>query len=762
MTEYAVLGKNLPRVDGLPKVTGESEYAADRAVPGCLTGKILRSPYPHARILNIDTSAAEKVKGVKLVVSGKDFPNVHYGMWILDEVLFARDKVRYVGDEVAGVAAVDEDAAQEALDLIQVEYEELPAVFDPEEALHQDAPLIHEDFADTKAIFNVIGREGNQACKVRFHHGNVEEGFNGADKVIENRFTTHPHHPAYLETHSALAECDASMDLTLWLTTQSVFKVQELVCKLFDLPLTKVRVIGSTVGGGFGGKKPRVEQFAAAMALKTRRPVRITLTREEDLATTFQRHPTIIDIKTGVKQDGTLTAWDYRMLMDTGAYADHGPSILAMGAFHARGPYRTPHVNIEGRLAYTNKIISGAFRGYGNPQAAWATESQMDIIAQTLNIDPLELRHKNAMHQGDPMVNGQKYPEVRLVETLDQAAEAFGWKRNGQPSRNGKKRGIGMACGSHPSGGMSSSALIKVMADGTIQVLSGVIDIGPGQYTVAAQMAAETLDVPYEKVRMVTADTDGTPYENITAASRVTFNMGHSVRLAAEDARKELMTRAAEMLEADVEDLKTESERVFIASTPERGLSYSDVARAANIFKDGPIVGKGSFSAPQPPPVMDNIEGSTMVGFPTHGFVTHMAEVEVDEETGEVEVIRLVCSHDIGQIVNVGGLEGQIEGGVTQGFGFALVEEMVFEGGTLANGTMVDYKIPNILDVPPIEPHFVEKPDPGGPYGAKGVAEAVLVPTAPAIASAVFNAVGARITDLPITPDKVLQALKKL
>ena len=238
--------------------------------------------------------------------------------------------------------------------------------------------------------------------------------------------------------------------------------------------------------------------------------------------------------------------------------------------------------------------------------------------------------------------------------------------------------------------------------------------------------------------------------------------MGHSVRLAAEDARKELMTRAAEMLEADVEDLKTESERVFIASTPERGLSYSDVARAANIFKGGPIVGKGSFSAPQPPPVMDNIEGSTMVGFPTHGFVTHMAEVEVDEETGEVEVIRLVCSHDIGQIVNIGGLEGQIEGGVTQGFGFALVEEMVFEGGTLANGTMVDYKIPNILDVPPIEPHFVEKPDPGGPYGAKGVAEAVLVPTAPAIASAVFNAVGARITDLPITPDKVLQALKKL
>lgn len=762
MTDYAVLGKNLPRIDGPPKATGESEYASDRAVPGCLTGKILRSPYPHARILNIDTSDAEKVKGVKLVVTGADFPKVRYGMWIFDEVLFARDKVRYVGDEVAAVAAVDEDAAQDALDLIRVEYEEIPAVFSPQEALQADAPLIHEDFAESKALFKVVGREGNQACKVRFHYGDLEEGFREADEIVESQFTTHAHHPAYLETHSTLAECDSSMNLTLWLTTQSVFKAQELVCKVLDLPLTKVRAIGSAVGGGFGGKKPKVEHYAAAMALKARAPVRITLTREEDLATTFIRHPTTVGIKTGVKKDGTLTAWDFQMLMDTGAYADHGPSIIAMGAFHARGPYRIPHVNVEGRLAYTNKTISGAFRGYGNPQVAWATESQMDIIARTLSIDPLELRCKNAMQPGDSMVNGQKYPEVRLRETLDQAAKAFGWGKNGQKSTNGKKRGVGVACGSHPSGGMSSSALVKVMSDGSIQVLSGVIDIGPGQYTVAAQVAAETLSIPYEKVRMVTADTDGTPYENITAASRVTFNMGHSVRLAAEDARNELMTRAAEMLEANVADLKTENERVFITSAPERGLSYADVAKAANIFKDGPVIGKGTFSASQPPPTMDNIEGSTMSGFPTHGFVTHMAEVEVDEETGEVEVLRLVCSHDIGQIINLGGLEGQIEGGVTQGFGFALVEEMVYEGGILANGTMVDYKIPNILDVPPIEPHFVQKPDPAGPYGAKGVGEAVLVPTAPAIASAIYDAVGARITNLPITPDKVLNALKKI
>ncbi|MFQ5914209.1 MAG: xanthine dehydrogenase family protein molybdopterin-binding subunit [Nitrospinota bacterium] len=762
MSEFAVLGKKLPRIDGRPKATGESQYADDFTLPGCLTGRILRSSHPHARILNIDTSRAEKVKGVKAVFTGKDFPPTRFGQWILDETLFARDKVRYVGDEVAAVAAANQDAAQEALELIGVEYEELPAVFDPVEALKPDAPLVHENFAEHKALFKVVGREGNRACKARFHYGDVKKGFGEADEVIENRFCTHPNHPMYLETHAAVADCDSSGNLTVWLSTQSVFKSQEVIAKLLDMPLSRVRVIGSTVGGGFGGKKPRVEHYAAALAYKVRKPIRIVLSREEDLATTFQRHPSIVDIRAGVKKDGTLTAWDFKMMMDTGAYADHGPSILAMGTFHSRGPYKIPHVNIEGALVYTNKCISGAFRGYGNPQANWAVESHLDVIARTLGIDALELRRKNAMGHGDPMVNGQRYPEVRIRETLDQAAEAFGWGKASRTSSNGKKRGIGIACGSHPSGGLGSSALLKLMADGTAQVVSGVIEIGGGEYTVAAQVAAETLGVPYEKVRMITADTDATPYENITAASRITFNVGHAVRLAAEDARNELLNRSAEMLEANVEDLRTENERVFIASAPDRGLSYAQVALAANLHKGGPIIGKGSYAPQPPPPALENIEGAALVSFPTHGFVTHIAEVEVDEETGEVEILRMVCSHDIGQVINPDGLEGQVEGGVTQGIGYALVEEMVYEGGTLANSSLVDYLIPFALDVPPIEFHFVEKPDPAGPYGAKGIGEAVLVPTAPAIANAVYDAVGARVKDLPITPDKVLRALKKV
>lgn len=762
MSEYAVLGKNVPRIDSNPKVTGDSKYADDRTVPGCLTGRILRSPHAHARILNIDTSQAEKVKGVKLVVTGKDFPNVHFGQWIFDETLFVRDKVRYTGDEVAAVAAIDNDVAQEALELIRVEYEELPAVFDPEEALRPDAPVIHEDFGATKAIFDVKDRQGNQACKTRFHHGDLDIGFKEADEVIENRFTTHPHHPTYLETHSALAEYDASGNMTVWLTTQSVFKVQEVIGKLLDMPLSRIRVIGSTVGGGFGGKKPRVEHYAAAMAYKTRKPVRITLSREEDMETTFQRHPSIVEIKSGVKKDGTLTAWDFRMIMDTGAYADHGPSILAMGCFHSRGPYKTPHVNIEGRLVYTNKTISGAFRGYGNPQANWAVESQMDILSRTLGIDPFELRYKNGMGDGDPMVNGQRYPEVNLRETLENAAKAVEWGKAASRPTNGKKRGIGMACGSHPSGGMGSSAIVKMMPDGSAQVLSGVIEIGAGEYTIAAQVAAETLGVPYEKVRMVTADTDGTPYENITAASRITFNVGHAVRLAATDAREEMLTRAAEMLEANVEDLDTGGERAFIASAPDRGLSYAEVAKAANIHMKGPIIGKGSYMPSPPPPAMENIEGSALHGFPTHAYVTHIAEVEVDEDTGEVEVLRMICSHDIGQIMHPGALEGQVDGGVTQGIGYALLEEMVYDGGVLENADLVDYLIPNSLDIPPIEYRFIEKPDPAGPYGAKGIGEAVLAPTASAIGNAVYDAVGARIMDLPITPVKLLRALNKM
>lgn len=767
MSEYAIVGKRLPRIDGIPKATGDSVYAADIWKPGCLYGCILRSPYPHARIRQIETSRAERAQGVQGVFTAKNSPNVPYGLWINDETLFAVDKVRYVGDEVAAVVATDEDTAREALNLIDVDYEEIPAVLDPEEALLSDAPLVHDNFAQYQVNFESDGREGNRVCRLGYDYGDLENGWVQAAEVIENRFQTHSHHPTYLETHAALADVDSKNNITVHLTTQSVYGSQELIAAILGISLSKVRVIGTTVGGGFGGKKPRIEHYAAVMACALQKPVRITLTREEDLATTFRRHPSIAHVRSGVKQDGTITAWDLRMIMDTGAYADHGPSIAGLCAFHSRGPYRIPNVHIEVSAVYTNQSISGAFRGYGNPQAAYAVESQMDAIARKLEIDPIELRRKNAMVPGDPMVNGQCYPDVCLRETLDQASSAISWSQSGPNSvdvvcRPGKKRGFGVACGSHPTGGMGSSAVIKMMSDGTIQVLTGIIEIGPGEYTVAAQIAAETIGVPYEKVRVIGADTDATPFDFYTAASRATLNVGNSVYRAAEDVRKEILQRAAEMLEANPLDLEMGKERVFITGTPERSLSYAEVAKAANLFRDGPVVGKGSYAV-DVPPILPGFgqSGAPPEDFATHAYVTHIAEVEVDEETGEVEILRLVCSHDIGQAINRSGLEGQIEGGVAQGFGYALVEEMVFEDGVLVNGTMVDYKIPNILDVPPLEYHFVEKGDKAGPYGAKGVGEAVLVPTAPAIANAVCDAIGVRVTDLPITAEKVLLALNQ-
>ncbi len=767
MTEFAVLGKNLPRIDGQPKATGESKYGADLWSPDCLHGRILRSPYPHARIRNIDTSKAEAVPDVKGVFTARNSPNRPFGLWVEDETLFAADKVRYAGDEVAAVAASSEDAAQEALDRIEVEYEELPAVFNPEEALQAEAPLVHEEFSTHKINFQIEERHGNQVCRLGYEYGELEAGFAEANEIIENRFETQGHHPLYLETHAALAEVDTGGRLTVWLTTQWVFGSQELIAALLDLPLSRVRVISTTVGGGFGGKKPRVEPYAALMAYKLRRPVRIVLTREEDLATTYRRHPSVANVRTGVKRDGTLTAWDLKILLDTGAYADHGPSVAALCAFQSRGPYRIPNVSIDARVVYTNQSMSGAFRGYGNPQAAFAVECQMDAVARTLRMDPLELRRKNAMGPGDPMVNGSSYPGVFLRETLEQSASAFGWAEAKETSktrgRTGTRRGVGIACGSAPTGGMGSSSVIKLMSDGTAQVLTGICEIGAGEYTVAAQIAAETLGLPYEKVRVIAADTDGTPVEAYTAASRSTLNMGNSVRMAAEDAREGLLKRAAEMLEAVPDDLRTEDERVFLASAPERGLSYAEVTKAANVFRDGPILGKGAYNSENPTHQSGFTEwGMPPEAFPTHGFVTHIAEVEVDEETGEVEVLRLVCSHDIGQAINRGGLEGQIEGGVAQGFGYAVVEEMVFEEGVLANGTMVDYKIPNILDVPTIAYDFIEKGDPVGPFGAKGVGEAVLVPTAPAIANAVCDALGVQVAEIPLTAEKVFRALGRM
>ncbi|MFQ5915832.1 MAG: xanthine dehydrogenase family protein molybdopterin-binding subunit [Nitrospinota bacterium] len=760
MSVHSIIGKDIPRIDGAPKASGEAKYAADLDIPGTLCGRILRSRHPHARILNIDTRRAERLRGVKAVVSSRNTPLVYYGTTIFDQFLFDPEKVRYLGDEVAAVAAADPDTAEEALSLIEVEYEELPAVFDVMEAIQPGAPLVHEDSHKYDSTFKVRGRQRNIACSTWFGHGDVEVGFQESDEVFEHTFATHQNHQTYLEPHAALAQPDGQGGVTVWVSTQGVFSSQSLIARVLQLPLTKVRVVGAIVGGGFGGKKPRVEMYAALLALRSGRPVRLQFTRDEDFVAGLPRHPTTIQIRTGVKRNGRLVARDAKLYYDTGAYTDHGPTIAAGGALYAKGAYRIPHVNVESFTVYTNKTISSAFRGYGCPQSTFAGESQMDIIARELGIDPLDLRRTNGMDHGDSLVNGQKLAQVWLKKTLDSAARRADWQGSLPQAKDGKRRGRGIACGMHVSGGLSSSANVKVMEDGTIQVSSGVIEIGAGQLTMAAMIAAEELGVGVEDVRLVSADTDATPFEYYTAASRVTYNVGNVVRLAAADAKKQLLERASELMEVPVEDLAVAHKRIYLPGAPERGMTIGQVAKGALTKKGGPILGRGIFEAVGPPALADCQDGSPRKGVTTMTFCTHIAEVEVDEETGQVEVLRLICAHDVGQVINLGGIVGQLQGGVTQGFGYTLIEEVVYSGGVITNPSLVDYKVPNILDVPPIEYDFIEEPEPTGPFGAKGFSEAVLVPTAPAIANAIHDAVGIRVKDLPLTAEKILSGLQ--
>jgi carbon-monoxide dehydrogenase large subunit len=581
MSEFSVLGKDIPRIDGVPKASGSAKYTADHNIPGTLCGRILRSRYPHARILNVDTSKAERLPGVKAVISSKNTPHVYYGTTIFDQMLFDPEKVRYLGDEVAAVAATDVDVAEEALSLIEVEYEELPAVFDAMEAIQPAAPLVHEDSGKYGSTFEMKGREGNVACRTWLGHGDIEAGLKESDKVFEHAFSTHQNHQTYLEPHVSLAQPDGQGGVTILSSTQGVYQVQAVVAKVLDLPMTKVRVIGSTVGGGFGGKKPRTDMYSAALALKADKPVLVQFTRDEDFIAGLPRHPTTSKIRTGVKRSGELVARDVKLYYDTGAYTDHGPSIAAAGAMYAKGVYRVPHVNIESYTVYTNKTISSAFRGYGNPQSTFAVESQMDIIARELNIDPVDLRRMNGMDHGDMLVNGQKLPEVWLKKTIDAATRHADWQEPVTQPQNGKRRGRGIASGMHVSGGLTSSANVKVMDDGTVQVSSGVIEIGAGQTTMAAMVAAEELGISVDDVRFVSADTDGTPFEYYTAASRVTYNVGNVVRLAAADAKNQLLERAAHVLEVPIEDLAVANKRVYMPGAPERGIAWTEIRAEA-------------------------------------------------------------------------------------------------------------------------------------------------------------------------------------
>ncbi len=755
MEGYTYVGNSPIRLDAKSKVTGRAVFIEDIQLRGMLYGKVLRSKYAHARILSIDTSRAEKHPGVKGVVTGADLPFLH-GESLVDEPFLARDKVRYLGEGVVAVAAIDERTAEEALELIEVNCEELPPVFDPTEAAKPDAPLIHEELGSYRHAPGIDPIPGTNICNhFQLRKGDVEKGFAESAHVFEDTFTTGMVHHSFIEPHGAICLIDDDNRVTLWANNDSPYRCRKEIASALNIPTSYVRVISAPyIGGNFGGKGGlKAEAIAIALAWKVRhRPIRVIYTREEEFCASSVRHPSVIHLKTGVKKDGTILSRQVKMYFATGAYAEKGPTITRFGGVSGAGPYTIPNVSVDAHCVYTNRQVAGAMRGYSGPQAAWAYESHMDIIAQKLGIDPLDMRMKHVYTDGDEHTTGQEIYSSGLKECLEKVAESMEW--NKKPLD--KDRGRGIACMERaiktPFG---SAAFVKVNEDARVEVLSSTTEVGQGSETVLCQIVAEELGVPLGWVSKATPDTAFTPYDASTTSSRSTFHMGNAVKMAAADAREQIIKLAAESLEANTEDLEIRDGNVYLKGVPEEPLPIHKVL-GEHYGPSGTVLGRG-FYFPQ-------------MKVPGKYFSTHMifwllgahgVEVEVDRQTGEVKVLKVYAAHDVGKAIHPANCIGMIEGGIGFGIGFAFLEDFMFKEGSVLNPSFLSYKIPTAKEMPEVESMLVECVHREGPYGAKGIGEISNVPLPPAIGNAIYDAVGVRIKDLPITPDKVLDALKE-
>ncbi|MBP1713187.1 MAG: aerobic-type carbon monoxide dehydrogenase, large subunit CoxL/CutL-like protein [Deltaproteobacteria bacterium] len=756
MEKHAIIGERIRNVDSPDKATGRAVYGTDFRLPGMLHGKILRSPFAHARILRVDTSRAEKVRGVKAVITAEDTPKIKYGAQIHDEYPLAVEKVRYEGDEIAAVAAVDEEAAQEALERIKIDYEPLPAVFSPQEAMAPGAPAIHES-------------PQNIVTHIDFERGCVEEGFRSADVVLEDVFKSANVHQAYLEPHVCVAQADTLGNVTLWGSLQAPARNREILSRILKIPQSRIRIVQTTVGGGFGGKATQLISLypiCVFLAIKAGQPVRILNTWEEEFAASRSRMPAEIRMKLGIRKDGTFTAKEIEILANCGAYAGTGPAVVGTTATRATSLYRFPHVKCKADLVYTNLTPIGSYRGYGNPQLHFVMESMIDMASEAIDWDPLEVRVKNAIRKGETSVHGFAMNSCRLSECLEEAAVKSGWReKRGRRRKEG--RGIGMASMIHVSGNRAvypffdgSTAYVRIQPHGGVEVVTGEAEIGQGSNTVFAQITAETLGVPLQEVRVLPVDTDHSPFALGTFASRVTTLGGKAVLLAAEDARQKLLSFAAAKMEVSPEKLELKEGRIRIKNSADPGMEYQEAAKLASHASGGaPILGVGAFSVPSTVQIPDASRyGNISMAY---SFGVQVAEVQVDRKTGKVTIQKFFSVHDSGTVINPLLGEGQVEGGVVQGIGFALMEEILRKEGRVLNGNFTDYRIPTIRDVPPIETVFVEEPDPFGPFGAKGLGEITQVPTAAAIANAIYDAVGVRLKELPMTPERILASIRK-
>ncbi len=753
--EFAVVGRALPRVDAMDQVTGQTVFADDLAPPGTLIGRHLLSTRAHARITGIDTSRAEALTGVYAVITGQDLP-IEYGILPVsqDEHALAIDKVRYVGEPVAAVAATDAATAERALDLIEVSYAPLDEVVTLEQALSEDHDLLHGE-----------GSGANVHRAVALEFGDVDDGMAVADHIREDVFFYRGNTHAPLETHAALASFGADGKLTLWSSTQVPHYVHRTLEQVLELPAGRIRVIATPSGGGFGGKTDPFphELTAAKLSMITGRPVKITLNREEVFYAHRGRHPVLMWVRTGFEEDGRITAMQFKTYLDGGAFGSYGIATLYYTGALQTTTYKIPNYRFEGVRAFTNKPPCGPKRGHGTPQPRFALECHLDKAAEDLGLDPIVIRLRNVVEPFSKTVNHLRITSCGLAECIEQVAAASGFAEKHRQLPDG--RGIGLAVGAYMSGAglpiyfndmPQSEVQIKVDRGGGVTVYSMAADVGQGSTSMLATVVAESLGLQPGELSMVTADTELTPVDLGSYSSRVTFMAGNAAIEAANKIRARVVDAVADELEADPEDLRVAGGRVSVEGDPESGYSWPEAVRLA-IAASGSLVESGSYTAPK---LAGPYRGAGVGPSPAYSYSACVVEVECDRDTGTVNVEKVWLTHDIGRTLNKLLVEGQVEGSVYMGLGEALMEEQAFRGSLHRGPSLLDYKIPTSLEMPPIETILIETVDPEGPFGAKEVGQGPLLPVIPAVVNAVHDALGVRIDEVPMTPDKVIAALR--
>ncbi len=770
MTTQPIIGQRIPKLDAPDKATGRIHYGHDIRLPGMLHGRILYTTYPHARVVNIDTRRAENLPGVKAVLTAADNPPTRFG-YGKDNTAFKAEQVRCMADAVAGVVAIDADIAEEALSLIQVEYEPLPTIFTLEDAMAEGAPLIHPD------------RGSNLFQTYNYHHGDLTAGEAESDVIVEASYTLPYVSHACMETSVIVAQFDHHNHLTLWSTTQIPFLLQRDLSEALNIPGKQIRIIQTAIGGAFGRGLDiyPYEPIAALMARKTGKPVRLSFSRHEEFIAAPVRQPAEVTIRAGANKDGRLTFRDVSAGLDVGAYISWGSVTPLVMMETTASLYRVPHVRFKADCIYTNNLVTGAVRGYGNPQSTFFVETTMDQLAEALNIDQVDFRIRNANIPNSETPQGLIITSCGLKECLEAVAAAADrgpgpektminrdlydtvYGRTAMPLPDNLKRGIGFASTLNVGGGAriyrsdGCGATVKVDDFGHVTVITGSTEIGQGSETILAQIVAETLGVRIEDVAVINSDTDVKPWDVGVHASRTTFIAGNAAYLASVEARKQIFETAAEMLDASPDQLSSHHGKIMVRGDDTKVTTIGKVVRSRHFREGGQVVtGEGWYDPPTKLVDKDTYKGNISA---TYGFGSQMAEVEVDIETGEVRVLRLACANDVGRAINPMAVEGQIEGGAQMGLGYALTEEVIVKDGKVLNPDFLDYRLFTSADMPQIESIIIETDDPGGPFGAKGVGEMGGTPTAAAIANAIYDAVGIRMTQLPMTPERVLAAL---